>query len=214
VVVDWWWWCGVGGGLGVPWWGAVRAMGVRRGEAKNKWVVEVRPATAGGGPAPGAGYGDAYVRGLVEGQSGDGGDGSSVASQPLDLAAIKEKQAWEMAQAPVKSIMMTSMMMFMSGSGIQIFSIMATAQAIFNPLKAVMSASSAFAKYKDADGRVDTLPPMLLYIALNCAGLGLGLWKLNGMGLLPTHASDWIGLLSVPESAEISVQATLRGGGG
>ena len=86
---------------------------------------------------------------------------------------------------------------------------MTTAQAIFNPVKAVMGASSAFAKFKDSEGRVDTVPPMLLYIALNCAGLCLGLWKLNSMGLLPTHASDWIGLFDVPESAEISVQAVL-----
>jgi hypothetical protein len=31
--------------------------------------------------------------------------------------------------------------------------------------------------------------------------------KLNSMGLLPTHASDWMSTLPVPPPASVSVQA-------
>ncbi|OAE22343.1 hypothetical protein AXG93_1024s1110 [Marchantia polymorpha subsp. ruderalis] len=36
------------------------------------------------------------------------------------------------------------------------------------------------------------------------AGLGLGLWKLNSLGLLPTHASDWVSTLAPPTNVEFS----------
>ncbi|EMS65400.1 hypothetical protein TRIUR3_22541 [Triticum urartu] len=46
------------------------------------------------------------------------------------------------------------------------------------------------------DPRVDTLAPKLLFTALNLAAMGLGVWKLNTLGLLPTNASDWVSSLS------------------
>ncbi|KAG1363725.1 ER membrane protein complex subunit 4 [Cocos nucifera] len=51
-----------------------------------------------------------------------------------------------------------------------------------------------FEPYKDS--RADILAPKLLFIALNLAGLALGVWKLNTLGLLPTHASDWVSSLA------------------
>ena len=35
-------------------------------------------------------------------------------------------------------------------------------------------------------------------------GLAFALWKLNGMGLLPTHASDYVSALAVPRALEFS----------
>ncbi|KAG5540814.1 hypothetical protein RHGRI_020895 [Rhododendron griersonianum] len=52
---------------------------------------------------------------------------------------------------------------------------------------------AVFAPYKDS--KVDLLAPKLLFIALNLGGLALGVWKLNTLGLLPTHASDWVSSL-------------------
>ncbi|URE16252.1 Transmembrane protein 85 [Musa troglodytarum] len=52
---------------------------------------------------------------------------------------------------------------------------------------------SIFEPYKDS--KVDILAPKLLFIALNLAALALGVWKLNTLGLLPTHASDWVSSL-------------------
>ena len=35
-------------------------------------------------------------------------------------------------------------------------------------------------------------------------GLAFGLWKLNTMGLLPTHPSDYVSSLHVPAAQEFS----------
>ena len=61
---------------------------------------------------------------------------SKEASKTIQL---KEKRAMQIAQAPGKNIFMTAFMMYMSGSSVQIFSIMITAMALFNPIKALLS---------------------------------------------------------------------------
>ncbi|KAL0372049.1 UNVERIFIED_CONTAM: ER membrane protein complex subunit [Sesamum calycinum] len=59
-----------------------------------------------------------------------------------------------------------------------------------------------FEPYKD--NKVDLLAPKLVFIALNLVGLGLGIWKLNTLGLLPTHVSDWVSSLPPPQEVEYS----------
>lgn len=54
------------------------------------------------------------------------------------------------------------------------------------------------------DGQLDTLRPRVLYCLIHLAALGFGLWKLAGMGLLPTHASDFVSAMSVPRALEWS----------
>jgi len=55
--------------------------------------------------------------------------------------------------------------------------------------------------------RLDTLLPRLIYCACHFGQLVFVLNKLNSMGLLPTHASDWMASLPVPPPATIAVQA-------
>jgi hypothetical protein len=43
-----------------------------------------------------------------------------------------------------------------------------------------------------------------MYCAIQAGGLAFGLWKLNTMGLLPTHPSDYVSSLLVPSSQEFS----------
>ncbi|CAI9760854.1 unnamed protein product [Fraxinus pennsylvanica] len=50
-----------------------------------------------------------------------------------------------------------------------------------------------FEPYKD--NRMDLLAPKLVSVALNLVGLGLCIWKLNTLGLLPTLVSDWVSSL-------------------
>lgn len=51
---------------------------------------------------------------------------------------------------------------------------------------------------------MDTLGPRALFVAIQAGGLMFAIYKLNGMGLLPTHPSDWFDS-SVPLAAEFSV---------
>lgn len=68
------------------------------------------------------------------------------------------------------------------------------------------SGCAVFPPEHSEDGKLDILLPRLLYILIQAGGLAFGLWKLNGMGLLPTHASDFVSAMSVPTALEHSGQ--------
>ncbi|CAL5419386.1 unnamed protein product [Camellia sinensis] len=124
-------------------------------------------------------------------------------------------KAWEVAQSPFKNLLMMGFMMWMAGNTVHLFSIGITFSALWQPISALQGVGkgavhrssrpgfivkpsakltiSVFQPYKD--NKVDLLGPKLLFIALNLGGLALGVWKLNSLGLLPTHASDWVSSL-------------------
>jgi len=114
---------------------------------------------------------------------------------------FKQKKVWEIAASPMKNIGMMAFMMWMSGNSVQIFSIGITITALMQPVKSIMSSTQVFARFADKD--VDTFLPRLLFIAVQLGGLGMGLYKLSNMGLLPTHGSDWIAG-KVPEAIEFA----------
>ncbi|XP_010907495.1 uncharacterized protein [Elaeis guineensis] len=117
-------------------------------------------------------------------------------------AAWKSQKAWEVAQAPLKNLFMMGFMMWMAGSTVHLFSIGITFSALWQPISALQGVGKVFEPYKDS--RVDILAPKLLFIALNLVGLALGVWKLNTLGLLPTHASDWVSSLPPAQEVEFS----------
>ncbi|KAF4397002.1 hypothetical protein CsatB_019440 [Cannabis sativa] len=130
-------------------------------------------------------------------------DDSVVSRQKKDAeASWKSQKAWEVAQAPFKNLMMMGFMMWMAGSTVHLFSIGITFSALWQPISALQGVGKVFEPYKDS--KVDLLAPKLLFIALNLGGLALGVWKLNTLGLLPTHASDWVSSLPPPQEVEFS----------
>ncbi|CAL9172652.1 unnamed protein product [Musa hybrid cultivar] len=131
--------------------------------------------------------------------SSDPDDANASRQKKEAEAAWKAQKAWEVAQAPVKNLLMMGFMMWMAGSTVHLFSIGITFSALWQPISALQGVGKVFEPYKDP--RVDTLAPKLLFIALNLAGLVLGIWKLNTLGLLPTHASDWVS--SLPPASEV-----------
>ncbi|ONK70739.1 uncharacterized protein A4U43_C04F1030 [Asparagus officinalis] len=130
-------------------------------------------------------------------------DDANTSRQKKDAeVAWKSQKAWEVAQAPFKNLMMMGFMMWMAGSTVHLFSIGITFSALWQPISALQSVGKVFEPYKDS--KVDTLAPKLVFIALNLAGLALGVWKLNTLGLLPTHASDWVSSLSPAQEVEFA----------
>ncbi|EIE22686.1 DUF1077-domain-containing protein [Coccomyxa subellipsoidea C-169] len=105
------------------------------------------------------------------------------------------------ATGTVKNIGFMCFMMWMSGSQIHLFSIMMTVSGIYQPLAAIMNSKQTEAS---EGGKLEVLIPRLLYCLIQAGGLAFGLWKLNTMGLLPTHASDYVSSLKVPASQEFS----------
>lgn len=96
-------------------------------------------------------------------------------------------------------------MMWMSGNSIQIFSIIITFTSISTPLKSIFGSGKTFQPFRD--GKVDVAGPRLLYCLLHFGGMLMGLWKLNKLGLLPTHVSDWIGAPPPPHALQFSTGA-------
>ncbi|KAI3734855.1 hypothetical protein L6452_14335 [Arctium lappa] len=130
-------------------------------------------------------------------------DDATLSRQKKDAEANwKSQKAWEVAQAPFKNLLMMGFMMWMAGSTVHLFSIGITFSALWQPLSALQGVGKVFEPYKDS--KVDLNAPKLLYIALNLGGMLLGVWKLNTLGLLPTHASDWVSSLPPAHEVEYS----------
>jgi len=119
-----------------------------------------------------------------------------------DNTDLKLKKAWEVAKGPGKSIFMTAFMLWMAGSGVNIFSIMITLYAIMNPVKAILGTNSMFTKFEDS--KHSLILTKLVYIALNLLSVSFAVYKCSSMGLLPTTPSDWVSVLPVKQTVEIS----------
>jgi Protein of unknown function (DUF1077). len=115
---------------------------------------------------------------------------------------MKQAKAWEASNRPLHSMISTFLMLFMSGSGLNIFSIIITCMAMWNPIKAFVTTGSVFAPY-EGEG-VSLLMPKFKYLALNTVVMMAGLYKFSIMGLLPVNAEDWISLVPISHPIEIS----------
>ncbi|KAH6895597.1 hypothetical protein B0T10DRAFT_478429 [Thelonectria olida] len=111
---------------------------------------------------------------------------------PEEMDTLKLKKAWEVALAPVKGLPMTAIMMYMSGNSLQIFSIMMVFMAFKNPLMGLMNTNQAFERFNTENNSAQMLQVKFVYVAMQILALGVGMWKVNAMGLLPTTRSDWL----------------------
>lgn len=124
---------------------------------------------------------------------------AAVITADKELAA-KQKQAMAIAYGPGKNLLSTGFMLWMSGSSIQIFSIMMTGMALINPLKALTTVSTVFKPF-ERDG-VDTKIPKVIFIVLQLLSLAVALYKCSSMGLLPLTSADWMGNIPVQRFVE------------
>ncbi|KAI0253792.1 DUF1077-domain-containing protein, partial [Lactifluus subvellereus] len=138
---------------------------------------------------------------------------SSMSAAALDShEALKRKRAWDFAISPVKSLPMQAFMLYMSGGGVQIFSMGIVAMLLLSPFKNLSAMNTAFAPFapgppsSPSAKSLSTLPlQKLAYLACNILTLALGLWKCRSMGLLPTGTGDWLAFESRGPAPEISL---------
>ncbi|KAI8999084.1 DUF1077-domain-containing protein [Trametes punicea] len=120
---------------------------------------------------------------------------------------LKEKRAWDLAFSPAKSLPMQAFMLYMSGGGVQIFSMGIVFMLLSSPFKNLASINSAFAPFAPASSSpksLSTLPlQKIAYIFCNLLTLALGLWKCRSMGLLPTGTGDWLAFETRGQPPEI-----------
>ena len=70
------------------------------------------------------------------------------------------------------------LMLWMTGSGINIFTIMFTVMAMVNPLKSIAGVNQQFQRYSDG-GKLDLTQQKFVFVALHLVALGVGLWKVR-----------------------------------
>ncbi|PIA45987.1 hypothetical protein AQUCO_01600329v1, partial [Aquilegia coerulea] len=127
-------------------------------------------------------------------------DDSTATLQKKDAVANwKAQKAWEVAKASFNNLIGVGIRMWMAGSTVSLYSTGLIFSALWQPINALQGIGKVFEPYEDS--KVDILTPKLLFAALNLAALALGVWKLNTMGLLPTHASAWV--YSLPPAQEV-----------
>ncbi|TVY33462.1 ER membrane protein complex subunit, partial [Lachnellula subtilissima] len=172
-----------------------------------QWVIDLnsppagKPKTAGIPDPPG------YTS--TGGKKQQSSSKTAVRAPPTteEMDVLKLKKAWEVALAPVKQLPMTAIMMYMSGNSLQIFSIMMVGMAFKNPIMGLMATNQAFEKFETPGTRGNLLMVKAVYVAMQILALALGVWKVNGMGLLPTTRSDWLAWETARDPLEVAIPA-------
>ncbi|KUI68281.1 ER membrane protein complex subunit 4 [Cytospora mali] len=126
---------------------------------------------------------------------------------PEEMDTLKLKKAWEVALAPIKSLPMTAIMMYMTGNSLQIFSIMMVFMAFKNPIMGLMATNQAFERFETDTNKAKMLQAKLAYVVMQFVALAVGVYKVNAMGLLPTTRSDWLMWEAQREPLESAVAA-------
>ena len=116
---------------------------------------------------------------------------------PAEMSTLKLKKAWEVAIAPAKQLPMNAIGMWMTGNSLQIFSIFMVFTLFKGPVVALFNTNATFRRFEgETDGHgtygIKMLQVKALYLLANLLVLGLGVWKVDKMGLLPTTRSDWL----------------------
>ncbi|SMR52935.1 unnamed protein product [Zymoseptoria tritici ST99CH_1A5] len=121
---------------------------------------------------------------------------------PEQMDTLKLKKAWEIALAPAKQLPMSAIGMYMSGNSLQIFSIMMVFMLFKGPILAVIGIQGTFQRLESDGIKQQMIMVKLAFVGCNMLALALGIWKVNGMGLLPTTRSDWLAWESPREAIE------------
>ncbi|KAK2498435.1 hypothetical protein MC885_012604, partial [Smutsia gigantea] len=109
---------------------------------------------------------------------------------------LVEKRCWDIALGPLKQIPMNLFIMYMAGNTISIFPTMMVCMMAWRPIQALMAISATF---KMLESSSQKFLQGLVYLIGNLMGLALAVYKCQSMGLLPTHASDWLAFIEPPE---------------
>jgi hypothetical protein len=84
----------------------------------------------------------------------------------------------------------------MAGNSISIFPIMMVGMSLIRPVKAIFTTSQTFKSFETVQ---NIIPQKFIFFLGNLINIGLALYKCHSMGLLPTHASDWLAFVE-PQS--------------
>ncbi|KAF4518634.1 hypothetical protein B566_EDAN005961 [Ephemera danica] len=110
------------------------------------------------------------------------------------------KKSWDLALGPMKQVPMNLFIMYMAGNSISIFPIMMVGMLIVRPVKALFTMQNAFKMIEGSHAAGQKF----VYLIGNLLNVALALYKCQSMGLLPTHASDWLAFVEPRQRVEFS----------
>jgi hypothetical protein len=96
---------------------------------------------------------------------------------------------------------MNLLIFYMAGNSISIFPIMMVGMSLIRPLKAIVTTNQTF---KSFEINTNIVLQKLIFFLGNLINIGLALYKCHSMGLLPTHASDWLAFADPQQRVEFS----------
>eukprot|EP00276_Gloeochaete_wittrockiana_P015172 CAMPEP_0184344094 /NCGR_PEP_ID=MMETSP1089-20130417/12605_1 /TAXON_ID=38269 ORGANISM="Gloeochaete wittrockiana, Strain SAG46.84" /NCGR_SAMPLE_ID=MMETSP1089 /ASSEMBLY_ACC=CAM_ASM_000445 /LENGTH=187 /DNA_ID=CAMNT_0026673747 /DNA_START=31 /DNA_END=594 /DNA_ORIENTATION=- len=123
--------------------------------------------------------------------------------QISDSLDLKIKKVREVAFSPIKSLVMTGFMLWMSGNSVNLFSLIMTFMALSQYISGIFNASMAFQQFQ---GMKD-LPltnHKIIFMSLQMCGVLLAFYKCWSIGLLPFTKSDWVTVLPIRKALEVS----------
>lgn len=135
------------------------------------------------------------------------------------------KKSWDLALGPLKQVPMNLFIMYMAGSSISIFPIMMVGMLIIRPVKALFTLQQS--KYSNSTKVITKIlyrnltrrfprsafkviegthafGQKFVYFLGQLVNIALALYKCQSMGLLPTHASDWLAFVEPQTRVEYS----------
>eukprot|EP00478_Filoreta_tenera_P003609 GABV01003827.1.p1 GENE.GABV01003827.1~~GABV01003827.1.p1 ORF type:complete len:172 (-),score=30.16 GABV01003827.1:7-522(-) len=146
--------------------------------------------------------------GFLSGDFSWDSDSSASSRRAGDPSELVYRAAMAAATSPFKQLLMTALMLYMSGNSIQIFSIVMVGMATWQPLKALLGVRDVFAKYENnsaiAGSDVSFLLPKLIYVGAQLLAFSMAAWKLSSLGLIGGASFDHV---SPPQGAEVIVES-------
>ncbi|KAF7777579.1 hypothetical protein Agabi119p4_3651 [Agaricus bisporus var. burnettii] len=132
-----------------------------------------------------------------------------VTTKPKSLDSLKASRAWGVAIQPAKQIPMNLIMLYMSGSQVQIFSMGVIVMLFWGPFVNFFKVNKTFAQYAPEGKDPNAVTTLFLqkgaFLFFHLVGLGIGVWKCLQMGLLPTGTGDWLAFETRGPAPELSL---------
>lgn len=105
---------------------------------------------------------------------------------------------------------MNAIMMYMSGNSLQIFSIMMVFMLFKGPIQGLIATNAQFVKFETESNRAKIWGCKAVYVLMQFALLGMGIWKVNAMGLLPYVSTPPFLLVFVSMDGLTNLYSTTR----
>ena len=88
---------------------------------------------------------------------------------------------------------MNLFMSYMTGNSLQVISVTMTLMLLWNPIKAIFNETNpTFSKLSTKNNGSEIILAKIAFIICQVLNMGIGVYKLYKMGLIPHQEADWL----------------------